>query len=528
MDDIVNIDDRKFLPVSNDAATNVTAWNETIHNGKPIDWGYWKRLDNITPAQAAKLAHFIDPISWPDAKYAAGKPYDERFNGEQIDKELPEKIRRLKQRLDNHSPQWNLATLVCFLGEDNSPFCMRQAVEEPAELLNARQNALAEIAAQRPNLYAEYKITLDEIITTVKSEPLPENSRLEDRAKRFVWLNILHDRKATVCKSPSSDARVNEIDQLNQAITAIQRQLGCADNRQQSDNSKPGHQHEIFGDAGTVSQGDKITNSINQADNSNDGKPKERQDIRGCLMDGKEQINPFWKAKTEYSLLELAYLVAGENPKTYAEFREEKNQIIVSFIGQVLDYFSKIPEYKELKAKILSSGNKLDQERIICGLQIPTRVANILATELNVLPISVKPHDMAINTPAVCFKKPVAEETPSLTQTEEPKPSLVHDPAERIAALFDPVSVETLAQMFPVDKHDNLAQWQRWTERASRNRLNAARVERAKFNPYKAGMWLVDKGAKGWDVARIKRVLIKNLPARSLHESDADLLKGDL
>ncbi len=140
-------------------------------------------------------------------------------------------------------------------------------------------------------------------------------------------------------------------------------------------------------------------------------------------MTVKEQINPYWKARPVYSLLELAYLAAGENPKTYAEFREKPNQIIVSFISQVLDYFSKIPEYEPLKAKILLSSNKLDQERIICEFQIPMQVANILMTELKVLPISVKPHDMAL-------KESVTEETPSLTQTEALKPWLVHDPKD--------------------------------------------------------------------------------------------------
>lgn len=114
-------------PVSNATAKAVVEWNETLNNGQPIDWGYWKDLNNLTPVQAAKLAHMIDPVLWPNDRYAAGKPYNNRYNGEKIDNDLSIKIQRLEQRLENHSLKWNLVGLVDFLGEDNTPFGMLQA-----------------------------------------------------------------------------------------------------------------------------------------------------------------------------------------------------------------------------------------------------------------------------------------------------------------------------------------------------------------------------------------------------------------
>jgi hypothetical protein len=121
-------------PVSNAVAQAVVEWNETLINGQPIDWGYWKDLNNLTPAQAAKLVHMIDPILWTDDRYAAGKPYDERYNGEKIGKDLSVKIQRLELRLENHSLKWSLVDLVDFLGEDNVPFGMLQVVEDLAKI----------------------------------------------------------------------------------------------------------------------------------------------------------------------------------------------------------------------------------------------------------------------------------------------------------------------------------------------------------------------------------------------------------
>lgn len=95
-----------------------------------------------------------------------------------------------------------------------------------------------------------------------------------------------------------------------------------------------------------------------------------------------------------------------------------------------------------------------------------------------------------------------------------------HD--ETLAALFDPLPVEALAQMFRID----LAQWKKWQDKAKANGLSDARQGTALFNPYKAGVWLVRKGAQGWDYAHLYRTLVKNLPARSL--DDAHLLTGGI
>jgi hypothetical protein len=79
------------------------------------------------------------------------------------------------------------------------------------------------------------------------------------------------------------------------------------------------------------------------------------------------------------------------------------------------------------------------------------------------------------------------------------------------AALFDPVSPEALAKMFPDDN------WSKWAERAGRSGLLVARTGRRRFNPHRAAIWWLNKKAPvGWDLARVHRALANNLPARSL------------
>lgn len=91
---------------------------------------------------------------------------------------------------------------------------------------------------------------------------------------------------------------------------------------------------------------------------------------------------------------------------------------------------------------------------------------------------------------------------------------------QTLPALFDPVPVEALEKMFPCD-----GKWKGWAERAARNKLKDAREGRAKFNPYKAAIWLTNKGVIGFDLARCYRTLANNLPARS--KDKADLLTGN-
>jgi hypothetical protein len=81
-----------------------------------------------------------------------------------------------------------------------------------------------------------------------------------------------------------------------------------------------------------------------------------------------------------------------------------------------------------------------------------------------------------------------------------------------IADLFDPVSIAALEKMFP-----SANQWRKYADRAARNGLVEARVDRRKFNPYLAAVWWFGrKQPEGWDWARCMRVLANNLPARSV------------
>lgn len=95
------------------------------------------------------------------------------------------------------------------------------------------------------------------------------------------------------------------------------------------------------------------------------------------------------------------------------------------------------------------------------------------------------------------------------------------DYAEELAALFEPVTVEALEKMFPA-----AGKWKGWAEKAKANKLIGARTDRGLFNPYKAGVWLLSTGIKDWDIARLNRVLAKNLPARS--HNKGNMLVGDI
>lgn len=104
------------------------------------------------------------------------------------------------------------------------------------------------------------------------------------------------------------------------------------------------------------------------------------------------------------------------------------------------------------------------------------------------------------------FHPPLAATVPAQSEAAtSTKPA-----AENIAKLFDPVTVEQLEKMFPATGN-----WKSWSERAKSNGLAAAKVKRAMFNPYNAGIWFIQKGVAGWDLARCHRVLAHNLPARS-------------
>ena len=87
------------------------------------------------------------------------------------------------------------------------------------------------------------------------------------------------------------------------------------------------------------------------------------------------------------------------------------------------------------------------------------------------------------------------------------------DADSSLAGLFDPVKPAALEKMFPAP-----GKWKGWVERAARNGLKEARQGRSCFNPYLAGMWFLQQGEPGWDLARCYRILANNLPARSRSE----------
>ena len=79
-----------------------------------------------------------------------------------------------------------------------------------------------------------------------------------------------------------------------------------------------------------------------------------------------------------------------------------------------------------------------------------------------------------------------------------------------LSELFDPVGLQQLEKMFPCGK------WAGWGKKAKEKGLDAARIGRAKYNPYLAAQWwLTNRKPEGWDLARVNRVLANNLPHRS-------------
>ena len=117
------------------------------------------------------------------------------------------------------------------------------------------------------------------------------------------------------------------------------------------------------------------------------------------------------------------------------------------------------------------------------------------------------------------------------TQTEAkaaPANATEQSVEEEIASWFDGVGYEQLATMFKEhpDPQKNEEIWKSYADEARNNKLKAARVSRAKFNPYRAGQWWLDrKNPTGWDKGRLHRTLANNLPARSLEHKPR--LTGD-
>ena len=145
-----------------------------------------------------------------------------------------------------------------------------------------------------------------------------------------------------------------------------------------------------------------------------------------------------------------------------------------------------------LRNQPMTEVNMLESAKLLC--------------ELSGAPL---PPWMTITPAAKVVAVPVV--SPSGNTVEEQAADVDHD--ETLADLFDSVPVEALEKMFPTND-----KWKSWAEKAASNGLKIARTERAKFNPYKAGVWFVRKGVEGWDVARLYRTLANNLPTRSRDE----------
>ena len=88
-----------------------------------------------------------------------------------------------------------------------------------------------------------------------------------------------------------------------------------------------------------------------------------------------------------------------------------------------------------------------------------------------------------------------------------------------IANWFDPVPVASLEEMFPAG-----GKWKGWAEHAQANGLVTARLGRAKFNPYLAAMWFLQRNTPGWSQEKVYRTLAGNLPERSMHYHDRLLI----
>lgn len=130
-------------------------------------------------------------------------------------------------------------------------------------------------------------------------------------------------------------------------------------------------------------------------------------------------------------------------------------------------------------------------------------------------------HEVPPELAALAKAAPQAAEIVETAPVEQDAHADDDDYDQKLAALFDPMPVEALEKMFPAT-----GKWKSWAEKARDNKLKNARETTARFNPYKAGVWFVNKGMEGWDIARLYRTLANNLPARS--RDDAHLLTAGI
>lgn len=207
----------------------------------------------------------------------------------------------------------------------------------------------------------------------------------------------------------------------------------------------------------------------------------------------------FWRHKTEVHLWQAAFLSCNIDPDSES-YRDIKHYGIDN--AEVNKRLRLLKDNKSLR-QFFSAGTLNMGDSNLSGVRLVEFAAWCARVGFEI------PPELAA----------LAKAAPQAAPLVEAAPADDHD--ETLAALFDPVPVEALEKMFPAD-----GKWKSWAEKAKANGLIIARVKTAMFNPYKAGMWFVSKGAEGWDIARLCRTLANNLPARS--RDDAHLLTGGI
>jgi len=110
--------------------------------GGLIDWDYWARLNDITPEEAAKLAHYINP-----------KVQDKHIDSQSLKfrGDLCKEINKLSEWLEERSKKWTLTELILALKEYKQrcyytlpPYGMIQAVKpNPPETLLRKEARLS-------------------------------------------------------------------------------------------------------------------------------------------------------------------------------------------------------------------------------------------------------------------------------------------------------------------------------------------------------------------------------------------------
>src|SRR5579862_6343043 len=116
---------------------------ELVRNGSPIDWQYWSNA-HISHAQAAQLAHSIDPRKWDRANYAEGPLPDD----------LRQRIARLELWLGTNweFPWLDLAHLVRLLGDDFATWTLKQAAAPQIVAIEAEKEKIETQTAERRRL----------------------------------------------------------------------------------------------------------------------------------------------------------------------------------------------------------------------------------------------------------------------------------------------------------------------------------------------------------------------------------------